>query len=732
MSRNRALLFPLYMVCTISLAAMVLLVMDYHNAENRLKSEAQTQAKLRADEAVTDIESQFSRLKGIVDDVVDRLEQMPLAEADLRELLDSHIDGNPSLGLKQLGVAYKPYAYDAARKLHAPAYNVDNGTRSYIGSTYDYTEPLPDNNWYHVPLKKGAIWHEPYFGKDAQDWLAEYGAAFSGANAKTGVQEDIGVMYANLSLAKVRELVGALDLGASGYGFILTSKGTIVSHPLRDYLGKRIACEPGAKQSECLTGNDEFITQSMDMVRAGQVGDYRSVRNPRTGQLAWVYLKPIEPTSWSIAIVLNEGDFLGDVAKLRQDRLLLLTSGLVFLISLTLILLRVDQGNRKRLIAASALVSLYSFSAIVLVWLISISVSGDSDYVVPATTLHDAKAGTKRELSGPNVKVYDQAGAESVLSACIGSQQAIEVVPTGVFIQSINFTSANNVTMTGYVWQKLSSEQAAANEVNIVLPEAESVSMEEAYREELLEEGKHLVGWYFVATLRQQFGYQKYPFDREDVWLRIWSQDLNRGTVLVPDFSSYDLIAPETMPGLEENFVLEGWKLENSFFSYRATPYNTRFGFADHGAKNACPELYFNVGIKRKFISPFISDILPIFIITVLVFAVLLISTKNDAKMGLFGFSTSAVLGYCAALFFVLIVSHVHLRESLAAHGVIYLEYFYFVTYAVILAASANSVIFASDRYVHLIHYKDNFYVKLAYWPVVLLALLATTIPNFY
>lgn len=732
MSRNKVILYPLYVVCAISLAIMLLLAMDYRDAESRLQAQAQTQAKLRADDAVAEIESQFSRLKAIVDDVVSKLEQTPLQESELRSVLGSHIENNQSLGLKQLGVAYKPYAYEATRKLYAPAFNVDNGTASYIGSTYDYTEKLPGNNWYHKPLEKGAIWHEPYYGKDAQDWLAEYGAPFAGTNAKTGTQETIGVMYANLSLAKVRELVGGLDLGASGYGFILTSQGTIVSHPLQDYLGKRISCEAADDQAECLTDNDEFVAQSMEMVKAGQVGDYRSVRNPRTGQLAWVYLKPIEPTSWSIAIVLNEGDFLGDVAKLRQDRLLLLTSGLVFLITLTLILLRVHQGDRKRLIAASTLVSLYSFSAIILVWLISISVAGDSDYVVPASSLHETNGTAKRDFSSPNVKVFDQAGAESVLSACIGGHQGIEVVPTGVFIQSINFTSANNVTMTGYVWQKLSAEQATVNEINIVFPEAESVSIEEAYREPLLEEGKQLVGWYFVATLRQQFGYQKYPFDREDVWLRIWSQDLNRDTVLVPDFSSYDLIDPQTMPGLEDNFVLEGWKLENSFFSYRPTPYNTRFGFSDHGAKNSCPELYFNVGIKRKFISPFISDILPIFIITVLVFAVLLISTKNDAKMGLFGFSTSAVLGYCAALFFVLIVSHVHLRESLAAHGVIYLEYFYFVTYAVILAASANSVIFASDRYVHLIHYKDNFYVKLAYWPVVLLALLATTIPNFY
>ena len=109
-----------------------------------------------------------------------------------------------------------------------------------------------------------------------------------------------------------------------------------------------------------------------------------------------------------------------------------------------------------------------------------------------------------------------------------------------------------------------------------------------------------------------------------------------------------------------------------------------------------------------------------------------MISTKSEQKLGLFGFSTSAVLAYCAALFFVLIVSHVHLRESVAAHGIIYLEYFYFVMYVAILTVSANSILFASDKQFRFIHYKDNIIIKLLYWPAVMLPLLGITLFIFY
>jgi len=48
---------------------------------------------------------------------------------------------------------------------------------------------------------------------------------------------------------------------------------------------------------------------------------------------------------------------------------------------------------------------------------------------------------------------------------------------------------------------------------------AEAYRSTEAYR--VHENGAEVIGWYFSATLRQSFDYGHYPFDRQDVWLRI-------------------------------------------------------------------------------------------------------------------------------------------------------------------------------------------------------------------
>ena len=127
-----------------------------------------------------------------------------------------------------------------------------------------------------------------------------------------------------------------------------------------------------------------------------------------------------------------------------------------------------------------------------------------------------------------------------------------------------------------------------------------------------------------------------------------------------------------------------------------------------------------------------VADLTPLVVVALLLFAVLMILTHNSAKIALYGFNASAVLAYCAALFFVLIVSHVSIRQKLAANGIIYLEYFYFVLYLAILTTSVNSILFASNTKSGFVHHRDNLVAKLLYWPIILGIIFGITLTVFY
>lgn len=262
----------------------------------------------------------------------------------------------------------------------------------------------------------------------------------------------------------------------------------------------------------------------------------------------------------------------------------------------------------------------------------------------------------------------------------------------------------------------------------VIFPEAENIEIKEAY------DTGEIIGWYFKTDLRQPFDYSKYPFDRENIWIRFWPEDFHHNIILTPDLNSYLGYNPEDKEnscGLEEELVLEGWDIQNSYFSYEYKNYSTTFGIDNYQYKNS-PELYFNIGIKRDFMSPFISNIIPLGVVAFLLFAVLTISTKDKKKNALYGFNSSSVLGFCAALFFVLIISHISLRDKLAIDNVIYLEYFYFIFYFAILAVSINSVLLASCIKCTFVQYGDNLIVKLLYWPVISGLILGITLYVFY
>lgn len=52
--------------------------------------------------------------------------------------------------------------------------------------------------------------------------------------------------------------------------------------------------------------------------------------------------------------------------------------------------------------------------------------------------------------------------------------------------------------------------------------------------------------------------------------------------------------------------------------------------------------------------------------------------------------------------------------------------------YLAILAISLNSIAFASNTNIPFIDTKDNLYVKVLYWPVIMVILLFITLLNFY
>ncbi len=330
-------------------------------------------------------------------------------------------------------------------------------------------------------------------------------------------------------------------------------------------------------------------------------------------------------------------------------------------------------------------------------------------------------------------QLHDQAAVDQYLQS-LDSQPDYRV-RTGIFINSFNFLGASDVQVSGYIWQHYrdgvhDAIKPAEGEVGFVLPEAVdagSGTIEEAYR--MRQPGGELIGWYFEQTLRQPFDYSSYPFDHKTVWVRFWPGSFDVNVALIPDFSAYPKTGPKDIFGINNRIVMGTWERENTYFDYRRSDLGTTLGINQNGFQTGMPELHYNFVIKRNFANAFIVHMIPLIVVTMLLFGAVMTVTRRQNLIDRHDFSTSSVIGTCSVLFFVVLLAHVQLREGFAGSPVIYMEAFFFLMYFLFLIVSVNTYLFASESLPSLwvIHYKDNLIPKAAFWPFVLLCMVIIT-----
>jgi hypothetical protein len=299
-------------------------------------------------------------------------------------------------------------------------------------------------------------------------------------------------------------------------------------------------------------------------------------------------------------------------------------------------------------------------------------------------------------------------------------------IPTGVFIESASFSSTNDLSLTGYVWQKYTLGVDDGLTRGFVISDSTSMTLSESYRQR--ERDTEVVRWRFNATIRHRFDHSKYPLEQTKVGLRILHQDLNHNVVLVPDLAAYRIINPTSLPGLEKELFLPGWELTRSFFELRSRRYDTNFGLERSLVKEDFPALHFNIVIRRVFIDAFISNLTSVIIVTILLFTLLMIASKDERLVGFMQAGTGRILNICVAMFFVIAFSHIDIRRKIAAEEVFYLEYFYFVIYVTMLWISINSVLYAMGTRIWIVQYRDNLISKLLFWPFLLSLLFGATV----
>jgi hypothetical protein len=305
-------------------------------------------------------------------------------------------------------------------------------------------------------------------------------------------------------------------------------------------------------------------------------------------------------------------------------------------------------------------------------------------------------------------------------------------VPTGIFLQSFEFVSASNVEISGFVWQSYGPEIPDHVMRGVVLPEAveEAYQAEEAWRVEQ-DDGTEQIGWYFSGTFRQNFDYRLYPFDRQDIWLRIWSPEPLEGVLLVPDFGAYRDLTPSSLPGIDTQFVYGGWDPLSSEFSYDLIDYNVDFGL-DYGFGAPDPEIYFNLSVARDFLGPMLEHLVLEAAIAILLFFLLVLMAHDSDLQDRVGLTIFDLIVAAGGLLFAVILDHNAIRGVVESQELTYLEWIPLILDVFIVLVVLTAVLRVKHWRIPIIGYRGDLVPVVAYWPALIGSLLVVTLLVFF
>jgi len=621
-----------------------------------------------------------------------------------------------------------------------------NDSVECLNTNYVYADSIEnceEHTWFEPVLEKNnSEWVGPYLGAVGKKRFISYSAslqlldsAFSNFHRKFVVSVDYSTTELYLFLNSIKS-------SRIGYPYILDKKGRFIAHPDN---------ETKTLNSIAHLNNDKMLVSFADAIKNYDFSKGIDQIDPRdfyhentvSKDKCWEMIFPLNINDWLLGFSVTDHQIISSPKFFNSQRNTYTLYALLFfmlvLITELLLIKRFIKETKMFLRLCSYAVSIalliqlfFTFNYCLRYPIIELS-----DMELNKTAMLKDKIVANKSEEFYEMQNYDRWNFAMLLDNsrvedfmdifCQNNKKKIfsdlTKIPTGLYIQTIKFLDSHGAKLTGYVWQVCAQN---SNGCGIIFPDAESCSMSLTDSQAVWQPNgtkAMFFRWYFAIEIREPFNYRVYPFDCNNLWIRLWSKDFDKNTLLTPDINSYLLFHPSFNPGIDKDIVVPGWNIEASYFSYKEKNYNTNFGANMDLTKSSFPELHYNIMLKRNHLDPIITRIIPLLVLLIMAFAILHMSKMKDALN---------VTIACSGLLFVAVFEHINLRKSLDMPGVMYMEYFYFTTYAFLLMVSVSGTINKklATRFPNSI-LAGNF-LKLLYWPLVLFLLLVFSVITFY
>lgn len=324
MLNNRSIAFKLILFFTAGSGLILLFVLAFDTRYSRkmIEKNVEESARNLVSSTVNKIDGMLKPVQKVPENLACFLENNTPGDKELVSLLKAVMERNTDV--YGAAVAFEPNVSGKRGRYFAPYfYRTQNGLEfADLGNNY------PSKGWYKGPKELGRPqWSEPYF-EEGGGVMSTYSVPFY--RIKGGKRYLAGVVTADISLEQLRKLASSVKILKTGYGILISGKGTMFT----DTLEKPVMNETIFSLAE-RRGSKKLMEIGRSMLR-GESGFGPFVT--ASGREFWACYEPIPSSRWTLAVVFPGDELYSDVNRLKMTAGLLAAGG-IFLLSLVIVLI---------------------------------------------------------------------------------------------------------------------------------------------------------------------------------------------------------------------------------------------------------------------------------------------------------------------------------------------------------------------------------------------------------
>ena len=324
-SKSLATHLSLWIISLGTLIFIAVLSTNYFLSRFLLEDYVSDLAKTKTSSTVRKIETTFNTVSSNADSLASVISTSDIKEKQIHQTINAFLKTNTDIF--GMTVALEPNTLIDSIGDFSPYYYRKGGSIAFsdlADSNYQYRNWA----WYSEPKKRNApVWSEPYLDEGGGNVLmTTYSTPIYLADNKTFA----GIATADIELLWLDEVTKELKIGETGFGFILSSKDTVIAHPDKSLNMKKL------NQTKV---NPQNWQKYLDSKKKSSTVYLRSPCNYRDGDCR-IAIETLGRTGWKVIIILPEQELIAEINSLTIKISIIAVVGLLILLLVVILVTR--------------------------------------------------------------------------------------------------------------------------------------------------------------------------------------------------------------------------------------------------------------------------------------------------------------------------------------------------------------------------------------------------------